>query len=375
MMGISVIVPIYHGKKYIPVIIKQIENASAMISESVELILVNDAPDEKIDEINSVEIDIRVINSKVNHGIHGARVLGLQCAQGYYVLFLDQDDYIAPNYFDSQVSKVKDADAIVCNAVHNKRLEFISYEDLYSKINMEYIISQKNPIRTPGQVLIRKECVPEIWKSNIIKNNGADDWFLWISMMKAGCRFECNEAVLFEHVINGMNVSFNEFNMMQSEEEVINVIRKNKFLDERELSLLDWFKRNQEANRLKGYDGYVKKTKIYEKWLRCYIHGFSIEESLRNRGINKVAIYGAGELGRLLFDALKDSEIDVWGFIDREAVRIMDNIKIVTPDNMPSEIDGVIIALANNLQEIKQHILEQTEKLVYTLSELLDGEN
>ena len=373
MISISVIIPIYYGKGYISSLVHQIEMAAEKIDFPVELILVNDAPEEKIEEIVSATINIKVMNSKVNRGIHGARVWGVGQAEGRYVLFLDQDDYIMPEYFKSQLENIGDNDAVVCNDIHDNRIEFTSLKDMTDKINLSYLISQRNPIRTPGQVLLRKKSIPEFWMTNIVTANGADDWFLWIAMMKVGCRFVCNDAVLFEHVLNDGNASSNQFNMAQSEKEVINVIRRKAFLEPEELALLESFEKRQYCNRLRGYDGCIKKGKIYEKWMRLCIKGGSIGKLLSNRGIRKVAIYGAGELGELLLGDLKNSEIDVLAFIDKDAQKIRgQNTKIVSPDNIPAEIDAVVISLVNNLLEIKNQISKLTAKTIFTWEELLE---
>ena len=49
-MLISTIIPLYYGKKYISKQIKQIEIAAKNLDGDLELIFVNDAPDEPIDD-------------------------------------------------------------------------------------------------------------------------------------------------------------------------------------------------------------------------------------------------------------------------------------------------------------------------------------
>ena len=120
---ISIIVPIYHGKQYIDAIIAQIEKCIKKLEKKymVELLLVNDAPEEKLGEYCSESMDIVVLNTDCNRGIHGARVRGLESCQGEFVLFLDQDDKITEDYLQSQISKMDNCDAIVCRAIHAKK--------------------------------------------------------------------------------------------------------------------------------------------------------------------------------------------------------------------------------------------------------------
>ena len=97
---ISVVTPIYHGKQYINQMICQLEACAreSMYSYTLELLLVNDDPEEPLEQHVSDMIDIKVIQTDCNRGIHAARVLGLECSTGSYILFLDQDDLIQPDY-------------------------------------------------------------------------------------------------------------------------------------------------------------------------------------------------------------------------------------------------------------------------------------
>lgn len=119
------IVPIYYGEKYIPRIIHQIEQGREYLKEddSVEIILVNDSPDAPVStEWESQNIDIRAINIERHLGIHGVRIRGLIEAQGEYILFLDQDDVIRPEYFCSQIQAIGDNGAAVCKVIHENKL-------------------------------------------------------------------------------------------------------------------------------------------------------------------------------------------------------------------------------------------------------------
>ena len=35
-------------------------------------------------------------------------------------------------------------------------------------------------IISPGQCLIKKKAIPEFWKTNLVRVNGADDYYLWL---------------------------------------------------------------------------------------------------------------------------------------------------------------------------------------------------
>ena len=94
MVYISVIVPLYHGKKFVPVIIEKVKSMQQLLSEkindsNVELVFINDYPDEKIVIPETNSIIIKLFSHSKNKGIHQARVTGLENCIGNFVLFLD----------------------------------------------------------------------------------------------------------------------------------------------------------------------------------------------------------------------------------------------------------------------------------------------
>ena len=82
-------------------------------------------------------------------------------------------------------------------------------------ITRDFIISVRNSIISPGQVLIRRDKIPAVWKNTRLSNNGADDWLLWLCMLGAGAELALNPEILFEHVVEGENESINAVHMIR----------------------------------------------------------------------------------------------------------------------------------------------------------------
>ena len=240
-MKVSIIVPLYKGKKYIQSILDEISMCAREAEcVDIELVLFNDFPDEYIEVDRSrYEFEINIINCSQNNGIHGARVKGLKHCSGEYVLFLDQDDKIKPSYIASQLKCIGSADAVVCRAIHNKKLHYTDSHIFEEVITKRFMFEKWNPIVSPGQVIIRKNAIPQVWVENILCVNGADDYFLWLAMMKDDKKFVLNQEILFEHVVNGKNVSGNTNQMMDSEQEMIKVMLDNYVLSEYERTSLN----------------------------------------------------------------------------------------------------------------------------------------
>ena len=229
---ISVIVPVYYGRSCIRDVIGMIERNAVEAGSAVELIFVNDSPKERIDDIcTSSKIHIVLLNNTCNQGIHYSRVRGIRSAHGEYVLMLDQDDNISDDYLSSQIARIGNADMIVANG----------YEELsggrrilYRYAPMQWTVKSGIfytifgcRILSPGQCLIRKESIPEVWFQNIIKHNGADDYLLWIYMLARKSRVGINRDALYVHRLSGKNASADKEQMEVSVQEVLRVAREN----------------------------------------------------------------------------------------------------------------------------------------------------
>lgn len=98
---ISVIVPVYRAEKYLAGCIESILRQSL---SDFELLLIDDgSPDRSgamCDTYEKKDTRIRVIH-KENGGVSSARNMGLDHAQGKYIVFVDSDDYLGENYLQA----------------------------------------------------------------------------------------------------------------------------------------------------------------------------------------------------------------------------------------------------------------------------------
>lgn len=168
---ISVIIPIYNGKKYIKNIVKALK---AQTYKKLEIIMVDDGSED-----NSYELcqrltgnDVRFsIYSKRNGGASSARNYGIEKATGRYVGFIDVDDYIFPEYFEYLyflISK-NEADMACCNYYKMRESECIPcFKDNDEKI----VFTKKEDIL--NDLLYRKHiagspCL-KIYRNDILRN-------------------------------------------------------------------------------------------------------------------------------------------------------------------------------------------------------------
>lgn len=111
---ISVIVPVYGVEKYLP---KCIESLVKQTFKDIEIVLIDDgSPDScgKICDEYAENYEQLVVIHQVNQGVSAARNAGLKIAKGEYIGFVDPDDWIAPEMYESMHSAMKETNADLC---------------------------------------------------------------------------------------------------------------------------------------------------------------------------------------------------------------------------------------------------------------------
>lgn len=138
MPKISIIVPIYNVDKYLKRGIESIQNQSL---KDIEIILINDgSKDESLSICKEyAKTDKRiVIIDKLNGGVSSARNAGLKIARGDYIGFVDPDDWIEKDMYNSLYDKVVkyESDVVMCNYVKDDGKKRIPIKISYKRKNL-----------------------------------------------------------------------------------------------------------------------------------------------------------------------------------------------------------------------------------------------
>ncbi len=107
------------------------------------------------------------------------------------------------------------------------------------------------------------------------------------------------------------------------------------------------------------------------QWIYIYQSGNKIEEILKTKKINSIAIYGMGDIGILLYEELKDSSISIEYMIDRNTLGRGYDIKIVTPTSKMKKVDAIIITPIFEFDEIRSMLEELVSYDIYALDDLI----
>lgn len=216
-MKISVITPFYDGNKYMQDYVSCMEKNKANLEKKgheLEVILVNDSPWKTLVASENDNQYIKVITNEKNSGIHKSRCNGLAEASGDYIMFLDQDDLLEEDGLARLVdSTTNGTDIIIANANLEQPdgSKLLWYRTAYHwdlVWNLKTYLEIGIQIISPGQCLIKREAIPDFWKDNIVRVNGADDYYLWLLMMANGKTYTVYKGnPAYIHKYTGQNIS------------------------------------------------------------------------------------------------------------------------------------------------------------------------
>lgn len=127
---ISIIVPIYNAEQYLN---RCMESILKQTFQNYEILLIDDGSTDSSGKIcNEYALSdgrIRVYH-KLNGGSASARNLGLKEANGDYIVFIDADDIVSPDYLSLLYQTMIDNDADIVQCAYKS---ILSYEKQYTE--------------------------------------------------------------------------------------------------------------------------------------------------------------------------------------------------------------------------------------------------
>ena len=109
---VSIIVPFYNAENYIK---KTIDSVLCQTYQHFEIIVINDGSTDYSSSIIKTIKDDRIhLVEQENQGVSFSRNNGVALAKGEFMVFLDSDDLLHPNFLESRVFNLKKSTAIAC---------------------------------------------------------------------------------------------------------------------------------------------------------------------------------------------------------------------------------------------------------------------
>lgn len=166
---VSIIVPVYNTEQYLNACLSSILKQSFA---NFELILVDDGSSDGsgviCDDYAKKDLRISVFHTG-NKGVSSARNLGLDQAQGSFVMFVDSDDELSDGALESMVSGVSDFSVGgMLRIVNGRNLEYRYRMDrLYQKDEKERFIDD-----TFSVSVLMEAPSAKLYRTSVIRHNG-----------------------------------------------------------------------------------------------------------------------------------------------------------------------------------------------------------
>ena len=140
---ISIILPAYNASDRIERTLNSLINQTY---KNLEIIVVNDASkDNTLDLVMLISTQdkrIKIINLEKNVGVHEARMFGLQKSKGNWIGFIDADDYVHKDMYQSMLNNALEnqADIIICGVERvNDKCKHLRY---VPKFKSDYLVTK-----------------------------------------------------------------------------------------------------------------------------------------------------------------------------------------------------------------------------------------
>lgn len=295
---ISIIVPVYNVKKYLPKCLDSIVNQTY---KNLEIILVDDGSIDNsgdiCDEYAKQDIRVKVIH-KENGGLSDARNKGLDIAKGEYIGFVDSDDYIDEDMYEylynfAVENNLEVAMCASCNVYQNKIIYPKNFESIILD-KKEKII--ENIFINPFGGAAVSVC-SKLFKYDVIKNirfdvgkTSEDVYFLlkWIANTN---KFGRCDKVKYYYVQRGESITH------------------QKFYNDKILDVVDGYKKNYKIISQK----YPEATKAAEVrlWWAYRVAIGRIYECEDAESYNKIIKYLQKTVRRNLSRILKNNKLSL----------------------------------------------------------------
>ena len=170
---VSIILPVYNDELYVIKMLESIRHQT-LDSNYYEVIVINDgSTDETLtfceEYLSKRNIqNYRLLSNKQNKGVSYSRNLGIDLAQGKYLVFVDGDDLLAKDYLSKMLIAINSPNVDLVNCLKTSKIKYLgmrkqqnfkkSSKDMYQKM------FSNTEIYT-GYV------TNKLFKSNIIKKN------------------------------------------------------------------------------------------------------------------------------------------------------------------------------------------------------------
>ncbi|MCR0182846.1 glycosyltransferase family 2 protein [[Clostridium] innocuum] len=238
---ISIIVPVYNSEKHLKKCLDSLVNQTY---KNIEIITINDASTDDsltiLQEYENKYENFKTISLEKNQRQGAARNIGIKASTGYFISFVDSDDWIELDTYERVFSEIKDKNVDVICGCNYYREYSNGVTSLTNDSNYDFISKLKNrnlEISEKEQLLFKGPGVCQnIYKASLIKENNIyfptgisyeDNYFVPLLFAYVN-RLDCFEYP-FYHYRENLNSTLFKNNSTQLDRITIEKMRYEEF--------------------------------------------------------------------------------------------------------------------------------------------------
>lgn len=275
---ISVILPIYNVKAFLP---RCIESVCRQTYDNIEIILVDDGSSDGCNQIceEYAKRDSRIkVLHKANGGLSDARNKGAEIAQGQYITFIDSDDYVTDTYVEYLYSLITKYNSRMALCTHTVVFES-GKEIVYGDGKDELLSSEVCMERMLYDDVINTSAWAKLYETDMVKKyqypvgklfeDIATTYKFFIESENVACGYQSQ----YFYMLRSTSIVYQKFNMKKLEllemtdGMAVEVIKKYPHLD-KAVQRRQLYARFSTLNQFQNVKGYEKEKKEIISYIR-----------------------------------------------------------------------------------------------------------
>ena len=367
------------------------------------MVIINDGGNkEEVDQLcaqykDSFNGRLLVIHNEESRGMEAASNRGITSCDSDFIVIHDDDDSWHPDFLKicfeklehcpiSSVKGVVTHSVCVCERIEGDKVQIVGRSiyngDLESVTLAKMASSNQFP---PISFLYKREVFEEIglydeslpvlgdWDFNLRFLEKFD-----ILVIKEPLAYYHHRVADFDSVYSNTVIGGKDKHILYDSLIRNRLIRKDIQQNRIGLGLLVNTVNSNNATDAKIVNRYKLYYKTLIQWLKLKIENKEIVTYLRKCGYRNIAIYGIGELGRLLYEEVKNSELNLKFFIDKNKInkeQRMNDVLIVNIEEIKQQpkVDAIIVTPIYDFEAIANQLREAgVNTTLVSLEELVD---
>jgi glycosyltransferase involved in cell wall biosynthesis len=204
MLGptVSVVIPCYNDGQFLQ---EAVDSVLASSYRSYEIIIVNDGStdSETLRQLDKLAAAGHIVIHQLNQGQSSARNNGISRAAGPYILSLDSDNKIRPQYLELAV-EIMEKNASI-GVVYGKHDSFgsRSMQNIGQAFD-PFLLLYRSYIDT---LAVFRKSAWQLAGGYDARLKGNEDWDYWLTLHENGIKFHFIDAVMFDYRVKDSSVS------------------------------------------------------------------------------------------------------------------------------------------------------------------------